>query len=1341
LKRCPRCSETFPDDFGFCPRDGVSLRISEDPLLDPLVGRLLGGSYRLVSRIGGGGMGIVYRAEHLRTGRTIAIKVLLDSVANKGEAAARFEREARAAARLSHPGIVGMLDFGISEDGMPYIVMEFAEGRTLQERLREQGVLKPGQAVEIGIRLAEALAVAHRGGVVHRDLKPANILILEAPDGSETIKILDFGVSRVTEESTSSTHEGTLVGTPFYMPPEQARGEQDIDSRADVYSLGVVLYEILTGTVPFHGETPLAVLARILAEQAPPIRERRPEVPERLAAVIEKAMARDPEGRFQVVSAMQKALADCLEEANAAPEGMAQPRRRTTTVGESRVVTVLLAELDTIAETGRDEAAELLASGFEAFEEMARAEGAAVERLLGHRVFAVFGLSGSFGDEPARAVRTALSSRDALQPFSFTFRAAVGTGRVVTGGTVGTGVTGEAVSAASRLLRAAPGEGVFVDRSTLRSIRGAFETRALEGGVHEVLAERRGHRTEAPGGIRTEAPLVGRDNARRMLTDLLRYTLDARKPSVVLVVGGPGVGKTRLRHVFVQEIEALPIKVRILEGQANPLSTESPHALLADAIRRQAEISRGEDETTAAARLLALVADAGLDSEAEEVAHVLGAALGVPFPESRYLAQLRSNPEVLRNRIRWAFGRLFRGWLEEHPTVFLGEDLHWVDAASLDALVELQSTLTGPFLFVGVARPEFDERFPDFRALRVALPPLSSEEVATFVEESLEGKPPAPLLEVLRSRAEGNPFFLEEILHDLRDREVLVRVDGEWTLRGSVAADALPVGIEAALQARIDRLPADERETLKRAAVVGRDFWEEALAALGVEHPEDALGRLARRDLVVRGHRSRVAGAKQYAFRHGLMREVAYGMIPRRERSTAHARVATWLAERGIDEPAVLARHHELAGNPAEAAAAYARAARASLDEFANTEAASHGRRAAALAPDDAERLRCLVLVEEALTRLERGAERYEVLQEIGSLSDRVQDPASRALALLLRGRERLDALEPMQALEALSEAVLGYERARDRAGECNAACLYARSLALVGRARQALEAVERALALARDSGDSVLVARSLRHLVFVVHQLGDLPVELHVARQALDAARAAAQVDLQAIALNNLGNTLMQLGRLEEATKAYAEATRLAAQVGLLGIACIAEIGQAEVHLLRLDLPKSREAVLRALQIANRQQDTRKVALGEIFAATIDAQMAAGSRWEEGGDRADAIELAWGDSPVAEIRMGAWAAAVACRTAARDGDGVRRAEEHLVAALGAEGASALDRAHAWTAIARARIGAGDARGGKEAAVIASEAIKELAVRLPAEDGERIQTVPFFAEALREARG
>jgi serine/threonine-protein kinase len=269
-------------------------------------GDVLSGRYRLVSAVAAGGMGTVYVADDERLGRQVALKLLKDSLAGDARFAERFKREARAAAALSHPNVANVYDYGVDDD-CHYIVMELAPGRDLAQVLREEGPLEPRRAAALAAQIATALGHAHSAGLIHRDVKPANALI----DDRDHVKVTDFGIARAAGESTL-TATGTILGTAAYLSPEQAQGTK-VDPRSDIYSLGIVMFEMLTGEVPFPGDSAVSVAMKHIAEDVPAPSSVRPGVPDELDEIVLRATARAPGDRFSDGTAMAEALRKIAE--------------------------------------------------------------------------------------------------------------------------------------------------------------------------------------------------------------------------------------------------------------------------------------------------------------------------------------------------------------------------------------------------------------------------------------------------------------------------------------------------------------------------------------------------------------------------------------------------------------------------------------------------------------------------------------------------------------------------------------------------------------------------------------------------------------------------------------------------------------------------------------------------------------------------------------------------------------------------------------------------------------------------------------------------------------------
>lgn len=317
-KRCKLCGQRFTNDAAFCPFDGEPLEDAPDastPAGDPLIGKLVDERYVVKASLGEGGMGSVYRVEHRALQRPFAMKVLRRDLAREKDLCTRFIQEARTAATINHPNVIQITDFGSLPDNTPYFVMEYLDGQPLSSLIKNGGPLPAARAVRLLAQVAAGIGAAHRAGIVHRDLKPENVFVLETPSGDDLVKLLDFGVAKVAG-SAKLTRTGMVFGSPHYMSPEQASG-QPVDHRADIYALGVVMYELFTGHVPFEADTYMGVLTKHMFM-----------APERF---VEKL------GATKELGALEDITLRCLEK---------KPENRYSTIDE------LIAEVEEVVQLG-----------------------------------------------------------------------------------------------------------------------------------------------------------------------------------------------------------------------------------------------------------------------------------------------------------------------------------------------------------------------------------------------------------------------------------------------------------------------------------------------------------------------------------------------------------------------------------------------------------------------------------------------------------------------------------------------------------------------------------------------------------------------------------------------------------------------------------------------------------------------------------------------------------------------------------------------------------------------------------------------------------------------------
>jgi tetratricopeptide (TPR) repeat protein len=914
------------------------------------VGYVVADRFQLEELAGEGGMGTVYRAREIHSGRTVALKLLHG--AGPASDAERFAREARVLADLHHPGIVRYVAHGFTRAGEPYLAMEWLDGETLSRRL-SRGRLALDESVLLARRLAEALGAIHAHGVVHRDIKPHNLFL---PGGDvDRVKLVDFGIARRRIETHPVTRTNGFVGTPAYTAPEQARGSSEVSAQADVFSLGCVLFECLTGQPPFVGDGLMAVLAKILFAEAPDVTELRAEVSPALGELVARMLCKDPSGRpadGSVLAAELAALAVL-----GAPDGTRQSQAPPSlTSGEQRLVSVMLVGVAPEGESALTLAPEEVTAPFERLRAIAAPLATRIDRLADGSAIATFTGQGSASDQAAQAARCALSMRAALPDVAIV----LATGRSMLDGRL---VVGDAIDRAVELLRThgqagAAGDAAGDASGDRRRIRldditaGLIEARFEIGrapGVLELVAER-----DAEEGIRTllgkPTPCVGRDRELAVLDGIFQECVTEPVARAVLVTGAAGMGKSRLRYEFLRRARrhggapSAEAPVDIWMAQGDPLRAGSPLGMVGQLIRRATGLLEGEPLEVRQRKLRSRVAQHVAPASAARVAEFLGELVGTPFPDqdSVQLRDARHDPLLMGEHLKRAWGLFLTAECSAHPLLLVLDDLHWSDPPSVQFLEEaLRTVPEQPLMVLACARPEVHELFPklwlDAGAQEIRLAKLPRKASERLVRQVLgEDVSDAQVSRVV-GQAAGNALYLEELIRAVADN----------------SRDALPGTILAMVQARLDALEPTARQVIRAASVFGETFWGGGVATLlgdrqVTQRVDDWLAALVEHELLARRGESKFPGEPEYMFRHALVREAAYEMLTDRDRTVGHRLAGGWLEQMGEQDAMVLAEHFERGEEKAHAATFYYRAAEQALE--ANDAAAVMQRAQRALA-------------------------------------------------------------------------------------------------------------------------------------------------------------------------------------------------------------------------------------------------------------------------------------------------------------------------------------------------------------------------------------------------------
>jgi len=693
---------------------------------------------------------------------------------------------------------------------------------------------------------------------------------------------------------------------------------------------------------------------------------------------------------------------------------------------ERRVVTVLFADVSGSTDLGErldpERLQDVLGTYFAAMREEIEAEGGTVEKFIGDAIMAVFGSPLVHEDDPARALRAALRMRRRLEEVNaglrsrhgveLRIRTGVNTGEVLAATDPRAGepmVTGDAVNTAARLEQSAQPSEIVVAERTARAARGfrylEVEGRELRGKGAPVAAVlllgEAPERTErgVPG---LHAPMVGRDQELTLLRTIYERTVAEGRPNLVTIYGDPGVGKSRLTSEFVAWAEGRNPRPRPVRGRCLPYGDGITYWPLAEILKSLAHVL-DTDTSEEVLGKIEVACDAVLESDpsidAARTCRAIAYTVGLEFPQ----APLRDlEPRQVRAEMHLAWRSLFSALAVEGPVVAVMEDIHWADPALLDLLEELAERVIGPVLFVCPARPALTDRRPGWGGGRrnhsaISLEPLSPRQSHRLIAELLAvADLPARVHDRILERAEGNPFFLEEIVRHLIDRGQLERVGDRWRAAATIGEVEIPDTVQAVLAARIDLLHPDEKRALQRAAVVGRVFWPGPVRRLlngDGERIRDTLERLEARELVRSRLGSSVAGEPEFIFKHVLTRDVAYESLPRRERGPAHASVARWIEDtagaRSREFGELLAYHYLEAYRAARevdepsapelrirAFAALMDVAREARSRFAVAKATSSAERALELADGPAERVEALEELGRSRSWTTRGSER-----------------------------------------------------------------------------------------------------------------------------------------------------------------------------------------------------------------------------------------------------------------------------------------------------------------------------------------------------------------------------
>jgi class 3 adenylate cyclase/tetratricopeptide (TPR) repeat protein len=816
--------------------------------------------------------------------------------------------------------------------------------------------------------------------------------------------------------------------------------------------------------------------------------------------------------------------------------------------------------------------------------------GGTVEKFVGDAVMAVFGAPVAHEDDAERAVRAAIRIVEAIDELNeerpgldLTVRGAVNTGEAVVSlgarPEAGEGfVTGDVVNVASRLQGVAPVGGLVVGELTYRATRDQIEYEALEPafvkGKEEPLPIWRVIGARGRFGVDVEpgaaAPLVGRDHELTLLGDLFRRAVSERSPQLVTLSGEPGVGKSRLVREFYRFVDDLPELVFWRQGRCLPYGEGITFWALGEIVKSHAGILENDTPEEAAAKLAQAVATAATEAdEPDWIRARLAPLVGLP----------EEGEAVEREESFAAWLAFLEAIAATDPFVLVIEDLHWADPAMLAFVEHLADWASGaPLFMLCTARPELYEREPAWGGGKrnhtaVSLSPLSPDETAQLIAALLDQAVlPAETQSALLARAGGNPLYAEEFIRMLVDRGILVRRGATWELAAGEDEIPVPETVQALIAARLDTLPLERKALLQDAAVIGKVFWAGALAEMGDREPRavrEELHELARKELLRPARRSSIDGESEYAFWHLLIRDVAYGQIPRAARAAKHRAAAVWIeriaGERVADSAELLAYHCEQALELARAAGEDVSELESSTRRFLMlageraerldaAKALALYQRALGFTPPDDPRERVAILLRCARTTWGLGARGVEWCHQALETARAAGDPLGEGEALAYLSGIAWTRGDTAEQFELLDEALRILEARPAGPQLARAYTRLAAAEGLAGRTGEATEAVERALPVVREHGSPNDLSILLSFRAQVRIDRGDVEGGFEDHREALRIALEASPAVRVASAHVNLGDNVWFHEGPAKGQELYETAAELAGRRGAAG-------------------------------------------------------------------------------------------------------------------------------------------------------------------------------------------
>ncbi len=926
--------------------------------------------YHILEKLGQGGMGVVYKAQDNRLNRPVAIKFLPDFVKAEADEHQRFKLEAQAAAGLNHHNITTIYAIEETED-VTFIVMEYVEGHELRHFIRG-GDLSVEEIIKIGIQMADGLLAAHEQGIIHRDIKSANVML----NNKGRVKIMDFGLAKV-QGRTHMTKVGTTLGTVAYMSPEQSRGET-VDSRTDIWSLGVVLYELLAGKMPFRGDYEAAVMYAILNEQPTRLDSYRHDVPPELDQIILRALEKDVDKRYQNLSELLDDLYNLQPTAklhvtkNVPDKHTSSTHRPSSTShlsssrAERRQVTALycrLIPMSPLDEVDPEELHDAMPNFVNLCDKVVNRYDGHISPSIGEGVQVFFGYPHAHEDDARRAAMAGLAIIDGVAQQNqqrakageaeLAVQVGLHTGMAVFGLKAESGtqsVVGDVPEISTKLASMSAPNTMLASKNCIPLIEKHFDyddlgEQSVIGMIHplhlfQILNQSTARSRFENGLEQDDMPLIGRKREFDLLKEHWDMLLDDEEGRIVCLNGDAGLGKSHLLRSLKRHIQQTP-KAWLTECNCSSYHQNTALYPFVEFFNRVVlSFSSDESNDERLKKIEGLLVQYGLDLDKN--VPLFGNLLSVDF--STKYKPLDVTPERQKQMMYDALLSILVKRAEKQPVLFIVEDLHWADPSTLELLtklVELGPTTKIYSLFT--YRPDFENPWPAKSHVDVInLMKLKKKDVLDIIDKVTHGKKlPEDIVTQIVSKTDGVPLFVEELSKSIIESSVVIKQEDRYVLSGGKKEVTIPATLRDSLTARLDRL-GSAKEVAQLGAVIGREFSTDLLKTilpLEDDNLQSELAKLVDAELLYKS----AVDQQHYIFKHALIQDAAYESILKKTRHLLHDDIARAMLELTPDiankQPELLAHHYTEARQIEKAIPLWLKAGQLAYSRSTNQEA------------------------------------------------------------------------------------------------------------------------------------------------------------------------------------------------------------------------------------------------------------------------------------------------------------------------------------------------------------------------------------------------------------------